>query len=31
MEVFWKAAAGILVALVLSLALGKQQGDLALR
>ncbi len=30
MGVFWKAAAGILVALVLSLALGKLQGDLAL-
>jgi len=30
MDVFWKAAAGILVALVFTFALGKQEGDMAL-
>lgn len=30
MGLFWKAAAGILVAVVLCMTLGKQQGDLAL-
>ena len=30
MAVFWKAAAGILTAVVLVLAVGKQEKDLAL-